>query len=353
MFLEGMKVGLGVILIMIGLLHSIRKEKVELGIICLIIGTGSFYGIFFEQYHWDLIFSVFFADYRWILVPSLAYIYFLRRANLQIHLPTEYLKHITIPSIVLITYWILKIGMSDFFLNHVIYIVTIFRAISLAIILFYFIKGLIFLRKIKEVVKPIAYRNFKLIYILLLGHLLVVLTIVFAETVRTKITIPQFRTFDTDVIAVINFLSFIPLLLFAILELTFLKKYFFNELLIKQSQISSYSEIENFIQNELEINKSYTDVKFNLSMLLKEYLISENEFRKYIKAEFGENLTEFTNRLKVEHFKKLLTDPENDRYDLPGLAKISGFNSKATFYRVFKQLVGTTPNEYKDSLKRE
>jgi AraC-like DNA-binding protein len=53
----------------------------------------------------------------------------------------------------------------------------------------------------------------------------------------------------------------------------------------------------------------------------------------------------------VDEAKRLLLDPSYNRFNIQGIAFESGFKSKATFYAVFKQIVGMTPKQYKQHAK--
>src|SRR5206468_720191 len=48
-----------------------------------------------------------------------------------------------------------------------------------------------------------------------------------------------------------------------------------------------------------------------------------------------------------------MKDPAYDRITLLGIAYDCGFNSKTTFNRAFKQILGKSPAEYKAELKKE
>lgn len=58
------------------------------------------------------------------------------------------------------------------------------------------------------------------------------------------------------------------------------------------------------------------------------------------------NFYDFINHYRTEEFKSLCGNPKNAGYTLISLAFDSGFNSKATFNRVFKKEVGLTPGVY-------
>ena len=62
----------------------------------------------------------------------------------------------------------------------------------------------------------------------------------------------------------------------------------------------------------------------------------------------GLNLSfiDFINRYRVERFKELVDSKKVKHLSLLGIAFESGFNSKATFNRVFKKMEGKSPSEY-------
>ncbi|GAB2868680.1 helix-turn-helix domain-containing protein [Hymenobacter ruber] len=59
----------------------------------------------------------------------------------------------------------------------------------------------------------------------------------------------------------------------------------------------------------------------------------------------GQNFNDFVNRYRVAEAERKLQDPRLAHYSLVGIALESGFNSKSTFNRVFKKLMGRTPGE--------
>jgi AraC-like DNA-binding protein len=59
------------------------------------------------------------------------------------------------------------------------------------------------------------------------------------------------------------------------------------------------------------------------------------------------NFNDFLNQFRLTHIKAQLADPANSKADIQQLSLQNGFNSKATFYRVFKDKVGMTPSEFR------
>lgn len=96
-------------------------------------------------------------------------------------------------------------------------------------------------------------------------------------------------------------------------------------------------------------------------MALEKIYLNENlslkEFALHLKADpnlmsfilnnhMGINFYDFVNRHRIEEVKNKLNNPQYKHLTLLGIALESGFNSKTTFNRVFKQATGITPTEF-------
>lgn len=58
------------------------------------------------------------------------------------------------------------------------------------------------------------------------------------------------------------------------------------------------------------------------------------------------SFTYYINSFRVKHLKTLLDDPAKKHFTILSLAEESGFNSKTTLVRIFKQHTGMTPSDY-------
>ncbi len=108
-----------------------------------------------------------------------------------------------------------------------------------------------------------------------------------------------------------------------------------------------YSEKLNTYMNE---NKPYRNPELNLTNLAKAISIPEHHLSQTINIRFNKNFYNYLNSYRRDDvMKRILSDRNNS--NLLELAFDSGFNSKATFNRVFKQYTGMTPSDYKNSIK--
>lgn len=71
----------------------------------------------------------------------------------------------------------------------------------------------------------------------------------------------------------------------------------------------------------------------------------------FFNSSLGRNFNEVINEHRVEEVKRLMRDPNTDpKATLMELAYRSGFNSKATFNRIFKEMTGMTPRAFKTQM---
>ena len=92
--------------------------------------------------------------------------------------------------------------------------------------------------------------------------------------------------------------------------------------------------------------KVFLDPELNLAQLSERLQWNRAEVSETINSGFGQNFNDFVNHYRIEQFKKRLQQGDNKQLSLVGLAFDCGFNSKATFNRVFKKEVKLTPTEY-------
>lgn len=103
--------------------------------------------------------------------------------------------------------------------------------------------------------------------------------------------------------------------------------------------------IINAVYKEME-SKIYLDSDLTLYKLSKRIGIHENQISFAINDQTGKNFTSFTNSFRVEYFIELALSERIESETILSLALESGFSSKSTFNRVFKDIKGQTPSFY-------
>lgn len=90
----------------------------------------------------------------------------------------------------------------------------------------------------------------------------------------------------------------------------------------------------------------FLNPNLSLRSLAEQVQIHPSQLSWLLNNRLGKNFNDFVNFYRVEHFKKLASDPANAHISLIGLAYESGFNSKTVFNTYFKKEVGMTPREF-------
>jgi AraC-like DNA-binding protein len=116
------------------------------------------------------------------------------------------------------------------------------------------------------------------------------------------------------------------------------------------SQRELYAELREIFEKQ----KIYLDPELNLNTVIK--LLGTN--RKYLyqamSGSSDDNFRTFINRYRVDEAKHVINAQvlNGEEVNFPELYTYAGFNSPASFYRVFKSVTGLTPKEYASEIVR-
>jgi putative ABC transport system permease protein len=108
-----------------------------------------------------------------------------------------------------------------------------------------------------------------------------------------------------------------------------------------------------WLKKAMHAGRYYRDPELNLSSLAKGLEIHTHELSRIINIALKKNFSDFVNDFRVRDVVRKMQDPAYDHITLLGIAFESGFNSKSTFNRIFKEMTGKSPVEYKNELKKE
>jgi len=92
--------------------------------------------------------------------------------------------------------------------------------------------------------------------------------------------------------------------------------------------------------------KPYLENKLTIAQLADKLNWQPYYLSKILNENMNQNFYEFVNHYRVEEFKIRLN--QNKNYTILAIAIDCGFNSKSSFNRIFKELCGQTPSDYKN-----
>jgi AraC-like DNA-binding protein len=116
----------------------------------------------------------------------------------------------------------------------------------------------------------------------------------------------------------------------------------------KTSSLTS-AEQEAIFQSLLQLFENrnlFLEPKLQLQEVADLLNITTHNLSQTINSITGKPFYDFVNGYRVKHLQKLLADPSKKKFTILALGMDSGFNSKASLNRIFKEETGLSPKEY-------
>lgn len=127
-------------------------------------------------------------------------------------------------------------------------------------------------------------------------------------------------------------------------------EYKFEEIdrLLREISGSSYSKS---VRAALDyIQKHYSQEELSANLVAKEVGLSNSWLSTKFKEEVGVGINDYLNSVRIFHAKKLFDEKDYMIYEV---SEKVGFSSSQYFSKIFKQITGQTPNEYKRAGKEK
>ncbi|MFE8425125.1 AraC family transcriptional regulator [Tenacibaculum sp. ZH5_bin.1] len=129
-------------------------------------------------------------------------------------------------------------------------------------------------------------------------------------------------------------------------EVKVIQEKYKNSSLSKEDR-SSYKQK---ILKEIEEEKIYLNHNLTQASFAKKLSLSSHHLSEVFSFEFDKNFYQLINSYRIKEAKKMLQLSTSKDHKILAVAYDSGFKSKTTFNRVFKEQTGYTPSEYRKKL---
>ena len=100
------------------------------------------------------------------------------------------------------------------------------------------------------------------------------------------------------------------------------------------------------LENLLTHHKIYLDSGLTLEHVAGRLQLSPSYLSRIIHTELNTSFPDYLNSYRIKEAKAYLKNPEFSNYTITAIGLEAGFNSKSSFYDVFKKATGTTPYAY-------
>ncbi|WPU95590.1 FtsX-like permease family protein [Mucilaginibacter sabulilitoris] len=102
-----------------------------------------------------------------------------------------------------------------------------------------------------------------------------------------------------------------------------------------------------WLKKVVKENRYYQDPELSLSSLAGRLELSTHELSRIVNTALNKSFHDFIHEYRVADVTRKMQDPAYSHITLLGIAYESGFNSKSSFNRIFKEMTGKSPAEYK------
>jgi AraC-like DNA-binding protein len=109
-------------------------------------------------------------------------------------------------------------------------------------------------------------------------------------------------------------------------------------------------EISKALQVAMEVDELYLNPNLNLSMVAEYIHCSPKTISAVLNQHLKKSFNDFINEYRILAFKKKFTSSAFEHLTITGIALECGFNSQATFQRVFKESTGLSPSGFRKTM---
>ncbi len=106
-------------------------------------------------------------------------------------------------------------------------------------------------------------------------------------------------------------------------------------------------KIQSLLHDYFIREKPYLNPDLSMQMLSDYLKIPKHQLTEVLNQDLGKNFFQFVNEYRVNAVKKMLADRKL-HWSIEAIGYECGFNSKSTFFTVFKSLTGMTPMQFRE-----
>lgn len=109
-------------------------------------------------------------------------------------------------------------------------------------------------------------------------------------------------------------------------------------------------ELFALLKHHMDNEKPFLADDLSLAALAAQLQITPNQLSQIINQKAGCNFFNFINAYRVQVVKDKFSDKALSHYSILGIAYDSGFRSKSSFNKIFKETTGQTPQQYRNTI---
>jgi AraC-like DNA-binding protein len=116
------------------------------------------------------------------------------------------------------------------------------------------------------------------------------------------------------------------------------------------------NKLSGDLQRLFEVEKIYRKPRLSVDDVAQQLGIGSDRLSIILNQEYQKPFSDFVNGYRIAEARDILKDQdaggEYAHYTVQAIAETVGFGSASSFYSAFRQVVGVTPTEYKDAIRK-
>ena len=101
------------------------------------------------------------------------------------------------------------------------------------------------------------------------------------------------------------------------------------------------------LEKLMDVNQTFLKKDLTIETAASALSISRTYLSQIVNETFNSNFTNYINDFRIDYAIQLISDPDNKKYSIAGIAELSGFHSISSFNTHFKQKTGLTPSTFR------
>lgn len=111
--------------------------------------------------------------------------------------------------------------------------------------------------------------------------------------------------------------------------------------------------IRESIESCMQENRPYCQPDLSITNFSSMVSIPVHHLSYYLNTVEGQSFSDLKNSYRVKHAKQMILEGKLEEMTIESIGLSSGFNSRTTFYRVFKKAEGNTPGDFASGLGKD
>lgn len=111
-------------------------------------------------------------------------------------------------------------------------------------------------------------------------------------------------------------------------------------------EVTYLNDIGQRMDTYMQEKQPYLQSRFNINQLAVQIEVPVHHMAYYLREVKNQTFSEYSNRWRIEHSKKLIREGKGNELTLEAIAALSGFSNRNSFRSIFQKTEGISPSVF-------